>query len=65
MLQGLSTKPAWPQAVMLTKAAKLNELIPKATSWEIGRTGQSRRNGRLKESIRGEKGERKTSAYNA
>lgn len=65
MLQGLRTKPAWPQAVMLTEEAKLNGLIPKATSWEIGRRGQSRRNGRLKESIRGKKGERKTPAYNA
>jgi len=65
MLQGLSTKPAWPQAVKLTRDAKLNELIPKATSWETGRRGQSRRNSRLKESIRGRKGERKTPAYNA
>lgn len=65
MLQGLSTKPAWPQAVMPTKDAKLNELIPKDTSWEIGRRGQRRRNGRLKESIRGKKGVRKTPAYSA
>lgn len=69
MLQRLSTKPAWPQAAMLTKDAKLNELNPKATSLETVRRGQSRRNGRLQESLRGTKGERKiekkTPAYNA
>lgn len=43
-----------PRAAMLTEDAKLNELIPKATSWEIRRRGQSRRNSRLKESIKGE-----------
>lgn len=63
MLHGLSTKPAWPQAAMLTKDAKLNELIPKATSWETVRRGQSRRNGRLQESIRGTKGERDKDTY--
>lgn len=36
---------------MVTEDAKLNELIPKATSWEIRRRGQRRRNGRLKENI--------------
>lgn len=63
MLQGLSTKAAWPQAVMLTKDTKLNELIPKGSSWETGRGGQSRRNGMLKESVNGKW--IKTPAYNA
>lgn len=58
MLHGLSTKPAWPQAAMLTKDAKLNQLIPKATEWETVGRGQSRRNSRLQGSLRETKGER-------
>ena len=49
MLDGLSTKPAWPQTVKVTKDAKINDSIPKATSWETARRGQRRREAKLKE----------------
>lgn len=58
VLHGVCTKPAWPQAALLTRDAKIKELIPKATPWEAVRRGQSRRNSRLQESLRGTKGER-------